>query len=82
MSQQELRQMMREKAQKKTGPRIDSPLAKYDDKNNLWCVVCNVIVHSEALWTSHLIEKAHKKVKQMVTLFLIFLTLDTILPEN
>lgn len=63
ISQEELRQMMRERAaqQKKTLQRIESPLAKYDDKSNLWCVVCNVIVQSEALWTVHLLDKSHKK---------------------
>lgn len=77
ISQEELRQMMRERAaqQKKTLQRIESPLAKYDDKSNLWCVVCNVIVQSEALWTVHLLDKSHKKVrKRWITglLFLIF----------
>lgn len=58
--------MMRERAveQKKTLQRIESPLAKYDDKNNLWCVVCNVTVQSEALWTIHLVDKSHKKVRR------------------
>lgn len=68
--------MMRERAaeQKKTLQRIESPLAKYDDKNNLWCVVCNVIVHSEALWTIHLVDKSHKKVRKRWKVAIIFVS--------
>lgn len=68
--------MMRERAakQKKTLQRIESPLAKYDDKNNLWCVVCNVIVQSEALWTVHLLDKSHKKVRMRYLIAHIFVS--------
>lgn len=62
LTQAELRQLMREKAQGKVAKRIESPLAKYDEAGKLWCVVCNIVIHSESIWSSHLIEKSHKKV--------------------
>ncbi|KAI2809743.1 U6 snRNA-associated Sm-like protein LSm2 [Blomia tropicalis] len=61
LTQAELRQLMREKAQGKVTKRIESPLAKYDEAGKLWCVVCNIVIHSESIWSSHLIEKSHKK---------------------
>ena len=66
ISQSELRQLMREKAQHKITQRIDSPLAKYDDENNLWCVVCNIIIQLESRWSTHLVDKTHKKVKLLL----------------
>lgn len=63
LSQQELRQLMREKVQNKTDiRRIDSPLARYDDRGQLWCRICNQIINNEFLWSTHLIGKLHKKV--------------------
>ncbi|OTF71157.1 hypothetical protein BLA29_001664 [Euroglyphus maynei] len=62
LSQQELRQLMREKVQNKTDiRRIDSPLARYDDRGQLWCRICNQIINNEFLWSTHLIGKLHKK---------------------
>lgn len=61
LSQQELRQLMRDNAKSKATKHINSALAKYDEEDNLWCIVCNIIVH-ETVWTTHLIEKTHKKV--------------------
>ncbi|KAF7491488.1 U6 snRNA-associated Sm-like protein LSm2 [Sarcoptes scabiei] len=59
--QQQLRQLMQEKARsKKTDSRIESPLAKYDEQNNLWCIVCNQKINSELIWETHLIGKSHK----------------------
>lgn len=61
--QQQLRQLMQEKARsKKTDSRIESPLAKYDEQNNLWCIVCNQKINSELIWETHLIGKSHKTV--------------------
>nr|XP_027205965.1 zinc finger protein 830-like [Dermatophagoides pteronyssinus] len=61
LSQQELRQLMREKVQSKKDIRIDSPLARYDDRGQLWCRICNQIINTEFLWSTHLIGKSHKK---------------------
>lgn len=62
LSQQELRQLMKERAQSKKDTRINSPLAKYDSQNNLWCIVCNQMISSDLIWSTHLIGKLHKKV--------------------
>lgn len=62
LSQHQLRQLMREKALSKVVKRIDSPLAKYDQKGNLSCAICSIVIHSETYWPAHLLEKAHKKV--------------------
>nr|XP_046915497.1 zinc finger protein 830-like [Dermatophagoides farinae] len=62
LSQQELRQLMREKTiQSKKCTRIDSPLARYDERGQLWCRICNQIINNELLWSTHLIGKSHKK---------------------
>lgn len=69
LSQHELRQLMRDRAKDKQTTRIESPLAKYDTNNRLWCVVCNTIINSETIWPSHLITKSHKKVCKLQNLF-------------
>ena len=72
LSQQELRQLMREKVQSKKDIRIDSPLARYDDRGQLWCRICNQIINNEFLWSTHLIGKSHKKVFDFNSFFLSF----------
>lgn len=66
LSQHELRELMREKVASKKAARIESPLAKYDSCNRLWCVVCNTFINSESLWPAHLITKSHKKVRMII----------------
>lgn len=61
MSQEELRQLMRETKAKKVA-RIDSPLARYDAQGKLSCAICNVPVNGEANWSNHLVDSGHKKV--------------------
>lgn len=40
--------------------KIDSPLAKYKD-GQLWCIVCDNIVKSDAVWPIHINSKKHKE---------------------
>lgn len=67
-SQQELRRIMSEtKASKQQqqpagdSPRVDSPLAKYNDAGQLMCVLCRSVVRSAAVWKVHLNSKQHKE---------------------
>lgn len=64
ISQQDLRRLMQERknAQSQQKQRIESPLAKYDEKGKLSCVLCLVQIKDESLWSSHLISKIHKEV--------------------
>ena len=49
-----------------TGKKIDSPLAKYNSAGQLSCILCNVIVKSEMVWTAHVNGKQHReKVAQL-----------------
>ena len=52
---------MQEK-QQSTIKRIESPLAKYDKDNNLFCNVCDLKIDNVNFWTKHLISKEHKLV--------------------
>lgn len=73
LSQQELRQLMREKTiQSKKCTRIDSPLARYDERGQLWCRICNQIINNELLWSTHLIGKSHKKVCKIMLSWNLF----------
>ena len=45
---------------KLTGKKIESPLAKYNNVGQLTCIVCNVIVKSEMVWTAHINGKQHR----------------------
>ncbi|CAG0895719.1 unnamed protein product [Cyprideis torosa] len=40
---------------------IDSPLAKYNETGQLSCVVCNIPVKSELVWTAHINGKFHRE---------------------
>ncbi|CAG2116283.1 unnamed protein product [Medioppia subpectinata] len=74
LSQKELREMMRDmkeskdkeglpSLQKKT---IESPLARYDSRGILSCIVCQQTISSAALWSSHIVSKSHKmKMEEM-----------------
>lgn len=67
-TQNDLRRLMQEqktKSNKQNGApveqRIDSPLAKYDSKGILSCVLCKSVVRSEAVWKVHVNSKNHKE---------------------
>ncbi|XP_018576286.2 uncharacterized protein LOC108914856 [Anoplophora glabripennis] len=62
VSQMELRKFMNEhKTKQKAIKKIISPLAKYNDQDQLTCVLCKSIVRSEAVWTVHVNAKVHKQ---------------------
>jgi zinc finger protein 830 len=41
--------------------KIDSPLARYNNAGQLTCVVCNVVVKSEKVWTAHVSGRQHRE---------------------
>ncbi|XP_068605230.1 zinc finger protein 830 [Brachionichthys hirsutus] len=62
VNQEELRRLMREKQRQATDKkRVESPFAKYNSLGHLSCVLCNVQVKSELLWTTHVLGKQHKE---------------------
>ncbi|CAG2180328.1 unnamed protein product, partial [Oppiella nova] len=69
LSQKELREMMRDRVQSKDSQSlpsddkkktIDSPLARYDSRGILSCIICQQTISSATLWSSHIISKSHK----------------------
>lgn len=53
---------MREKQRQTTDKkRVESPFAKYNSLGHLSCVLCNVQVKSDILWTTHVLGKLHKE---------------------
>lgn len=62
VNQEELRRLMREK-QRQTSEkkRVESPFAKYNSLGHLSCILCNVQVKSDLLWTTHILGKQHKE---------------------
>ncbi|XP_017797188.1 PREDICTED: zinc finger protein 830 [Habropoda laboriosa] len=62
LTQDDLRKAMNEH-KKKLGAvkKIESPLAKYTDAGQLMCILCNIIIRSEAVWPVHLNSKSHKE---------------------
>ncbi|XP_072297728.1 zinc finger protein 830 [Eucyclogobius newberryi] len=61
VNQEELRRLMREKQrQSSEKKRVESPFAKYNSLGHLSCVLCNVQVKSDLLWTTHILGKQHK----------------------
>ncbi|CAK9830041.1 Zinc finger protein 830 [Anthophora retusa] len=62
LTQDDLRKAMNEH-KKKLGvvKKIESPLAKYTDAGQLMCILCNIIIRSEAVWPVHLNSKSHKE---------------------
>ncbi|KAK7945532.1 hypothetical protein WMY93_001260 [Mugilogobius chulae] len=62
VNQEELRRLMREKQrQSSEKKRVESPFAKYNSLGHLSCVLCNVQVKSDLLWTTHVLGKQHKE---------------------
>lgn len=63
VSQHDLRRLMQEQKQSKvsadSGPKIDSPFAKYDGES-LSCLICKKIIPKSALWKVHVNTKQHK----------------------
>lgn len=41
--------------------KIDSPLAKYNNAGQLTCLVCNVVVKTEKVWTAHVSGRQHRE---------------------
>ena len=41
--------------------KIDSPLAKYNVSGQLTCLVCNVVVKSDKVWTAHVSGRQHRE---------------------
>lgn len=39
---------------------ISSPLAKYDSKGNLYCIICKSLIKSATIWKVHINSKQHK----------------------
>ncbi|XP_076000802.1 zinc finger protein 830 [Genypterus blacodes] len=62
INQEELRRLMRAKQRQTTDKkRVESPFAKYNSLGHLSCVLCNVHVKSELLWSAHVLGKQHKE---------------------
>ncbi|KAI5701516.1 hypothetical protein M8J75_010422 [Diaphorina citri] len=61
ITQNDLRRLMSQKKNDilQIAKKIDSPLAKYKD-GQLWCIVCDNIVKSDAVWPIHINSKKHK----------------------
>ena len=74
ISQQQLRQMMKERKQlqsqetsqsaevKAEDKKIESPLARYDPNGRLSCILCDQHISSGSLWSQHISSKSHKNV--------------------
>ncbi|XP_057292965.1 zinc finger protein 830-like [Hydractinia symbiolongicarpus] len=56
---QELRKLMRQ--QKNTKKKIKHPLAKYNNLDQLVCIICNSVIKNEIVWNAHLQSKRHKE---------------------
>jgi len=63
VTQNDLRRIMSEQKRKfsETIKKIDSPLAKYDDSGQLFCILCESVVRSEAVWNIHINSKKHRE---------------------
>jgi zinc finger protein 830 len=67
-SQHDLRRLMNEQKAAKLNttkqvekPKINSPLAKYNELNQLTCILCKTVVRSEAVWSVHINANQHKQ---------------------
>ncbi|WAR18691.1 ZN830-like protein [Mya arenaria] len=63
VTKDDLRRLMKEKQTtiKGTSKRIDHPLAKYNGLEQLVCVLCNTVIKTDLLWTTHLQTRQHKE---------------------
>lgn len=74
-TQNDLRRLMQEQKTKSnkhansnassSEQKIDSPLAKYDEKGSLSCILCKSLVRSESVWKVHINSKNHKEKVEM-----------------
>jgi len=53
--------MKQKRSERAEQTKIVSPLARYNTMNQLICVVCKIIIKSDALWESHCQSAPHKK---------------------
>jgi zinc finger protein 830 len=60
--QVKLKKLMKEQIQSRK--KVEHPLARYNNVGQLTCIICNVTVKSEILWSSHLQSKKHKEVRR------------------
>lgn len=60
-TQDELRRLMAQQKSSKNTPKINNPLAKYNDSGQLMCILCKTIVRSEHVWQVHINAKQHKE---------------------
>lgn len=61
--QDDLRRLMKERREnlRDKKNRVDSPFAKYNHLGQLFCIICNMQIKSNGLWTSHVAGKIHKE---------------------
>lgn len=55
----ELRRLM--KQQKQTSKKINHPLAKYNNLEQIVCIICNTAIKNEIVWNAHLQSRKHKE---------------------
>ncbi|XP_011498866.1 PREDICTED: zinc finger protein 830 [Ceratosolen solmsi marchali] len=61
ISKEELRKAMFEAKKKHSAiKKIESPLARYNELDQLTCVLCKLVVRNEAIWPVHLNSRLHK----------------------
>ncbi len=70
VSQKDLRQMMKE-MKSKVVSRVESPLARYDSNGQLICIICEIVIKNDSLWSSHIVSKLHKNVSPFDICFTI-----------
>ncbi|CAB3976896.1 zinc finger 830 [Paramuricea clavata] len=56
----DVRSLMKEQ-RNKSKKKIDSPLARYNNAGQLFCVLCNTIIKSDLLWDAHIRGVKHKE---------------------
>jgi len=49
------------KAERAKNTKIDHPLARYNNIGQLMCIVCKVVVKTDALWNVHMATPAHRE---------------------
>jgi len=57
----ELRKLMKQQKSSTQSKKINHPLAKYNNLDQLVCKLCNNVIKNEIIWTSHLQSKRHKE---------------------
>ncbi|XP_028411529.1 zinc finger protein 830-like [Dendronephthya gigantea] len=56
----DVRTLMKEQ-RSKSKKKIDSPLARYNNAGQLFCVLCNTVIKSDLLWDAHIRGVKHKE---------------------